>query len=98
MRNLRSAARKRRRFKVLLGTAISFTTDVSQGGFCTETMRILPPKSVVKGHIEGAGKKVPFSGRVVWTVPGDPTVNLRGRMGISFTEIEPELLELLKAQ
>ena len=96
MRNLRSAARKRRRFKVFLGAAVSFTTDVSPGGFCTETMRILPPKSLVKGVLEGSGKKVPFSGRVVWTVPGDPTVNLRGRMGISFTEIGPELLELLQ--
>src|SRR5207248_8370568 len=36
-----------RRFKVLLGTAISFTTDVSPGGFCTETMRVLAPKTVV---------------------------------------------------
>jgi hypothetical protein len=98
MRNLRSAARKRRRFKVLLGTAVSFTTDVSPGGFCTETMRILAPKSLVNGFIEGSGKKVPFTGRVVWTVPGDPTVNLRGRMGISFIESSPELLDLLKAQ
>ena len=98
MRNTRGAARKRRRFKVLLGTAVSFTTDVSSGGFCTETMRVLAPKTVVKGAIEGLGRKVPFSGRVVWTVPGDSSVNLRGRMGISFTEIGPELLELLKAQ
>jgi PilZ domain len=95
MRNLRGAARKRRRFKVLLGTAASFTTDVSPGGFCTETMRVLPPKTVVKGHIEALGKKVPFAGRVAWTVPGDSTLNLRGRMGISFTEIGPELLEIL---
>jgi len=98
MRNMRSAARKRRRFKVLLGTAVSFTTDVSPGGFCTETMRILAPRSLVKGHLEAAGKKVPFTGRVAWTVPGDPTVNLRGRMGISFIEIGPELLEVLQAQ
>ena len=98
MRNARSAARKRRRFKVLLGAAVSFTTDVSAGGFCTESMRVLPPKSIVQGFIEALGKKVPFSGRVVWTVPGDSTVNLRGRMGISFTQVGPELLELLSAQ
>jgi len=98
MRNLRSAARKRRRFKVLLGTAVSFTTDVSPGGFCTESMRVLAPKSLVKGYLEGLGKKVAFSGRVVWTVPGDSTVNLRGRMGISFTERSPELLELVKSE
>src|SRR3954471_23520499 len=78
MRNTRGAARKRRRFKVLLGTAVSFTTDVSAGGFCTETMRVLVPKSLVKGSIEGLGKKVPFAGKVAWTVPGDSSVNLRG--------------------
>src|SRR3954469_5343177 len=98
MRNTRGAARKRRRFKVLLGTAVSFTTDVSAGGFCTETMRVLVPKSLVKGSIEGLGKKVPFAGKVAWTVPGDSSVNLRGRMGISFIEVGPELLELLNAQ
>jgi hypothetical protein len=95
MRNSRGAARKRRRFKVLLGTAVSFTTDVSPGGFCTETMRVLAPKTPVKGYIEALGKKVPFVGRVAWTVPGDSALNLRGRMGISFTEIGPELLEIL---
>jgi len=95
MRNTRGAARKRRRFKVLLGTAVSFTTDVSAGGFCTEAMRVLAPKSAVQGSIEALGKKVPFAGRVVWTVPGDSSVNLRGRMGISFTQVGPELLDLL---
>jgi len=98
MRNTRGAARKRRRFKVLLGSAVSFTTDVSAGGFCTETMRVLVAKSVVQGSIEGLGKKVPFAGKVAWTVPGDSSLNLRGRMGISFTEVGPELLELLNAQ
>ncbi len=97
MRNTRGAVRKRRRFKVLLGTAVSFTTDVSSGGFCTETMRVLAPKSVVKGMIEGLGRKVPFAGRVAWTVPGDSSVNLRGRMGISFTQVGPELMDLLNA-
>jgi hypothetical protein len=83
---------------VLLGAAVSFTTDVSAGGFCTESMRVLPPKSIVQGSIEALGKKVPFSGRVVWTVPGDSSVNLRGRMGISFTQVGPELLEMINAQ
>src|SRR3954453_12534821 len=98
MRNIRSAPGKRRRFKVLLVTAVSCTTDVSPGGFCTETMRILAPRSLVKGHLEGSGKKVPFTGRVVSTGPGHPTVIRRGRMGISFTQIGPELLEVLQTQ
>src|SRR3977135_4308427 len=95
MRNARSADRKRRRFKVLLGTAVSFTTDVSPGGFCTESMRVLPPKSVVQGAIGAVGNMEPVAVRVVWTVPCDSSVSLRGRMGISFTQVGPELVELL---
>ena len=98
MRNTRGAARKRRRFKVLLGTAVSFTTDVSPGGFCTETMRVFPPGSVIQGAIEGGGKQVPFVGRVVWAVPGDCNVSLRGKMGIAFDNPCPLLLELLLAR
>src|SRR3954462_8331021 len=98
MRNMRSAARKRRRFKVLLGTAVSFTTDVSPGGFCTETMRILAPRSLVKGHLEGAGKKGPFTGRVARTLPRDTSVSLRGRRGFSFNENGPQGLKVRQTQ
>jgi hypothetical protein len=71
---------------------------VSRGGFCTEVMRVFPPKTRIQGTIEGSGKKVPFAGRVVWTSPGDSSLNVRGRMGISFTEIGPDLLELFESR
>jgi hypothetical protein len=97
MHNTRGAVRQRRRFRVLLGAAVSFTTDVSESGFCTETMRVLPLRSSVQGCIEGLGKKVAFAGRVVWNVPGDSSLNVRGRMGISFTQVGPELRDLLNS-
>jgi hypothetical protein len=97
MRQVRNANRARWRFKVTVGSAASFTTDVSRGGFCTEVMRVLPLATRVQGSIEGCGRKVPFTGRIAWSSPGDPSLNMRGRMGISFTEVGPDLLDLLQS-
>jgi hypothetical protein len=98
MHYVRSGVRKRWRFKVTLGAFASFTTDVSEGGFCTEAMRVLPLAAQVQGAIEGFGKVVPFAGRVAWSAPGDACLHVRGRMGISFTEIGPELSDLLESR
>jgi len=95
MRTARAAERSRRRFKVTLGCAVSFTVDVSAGGFCTETMRVLPAGTMLPGSIEGPGIIVGFTGRVAWAVPGDCCVNLRGRMGIAFARVDPEAFALL---
>jgi len=98
MGHVRKAARLRWRFKVVLSSGTSFTVDVSTGGFCTEVMRALPPATPVRGSLEGFGRKVPFAGRVAWSSPGDPSLNLRGRMGISFTEVGAEIVDLLTTQ
>jgi len=98
MAHVRNAARLRWRFKVVLGSCTSFTIDVSTAGFCTEVMRVLPPATKVRGSLEGLGKKVSFAGRVAWSSPGDPSLNLRGRMGISFTEVDAEIVDLLATQ
>jgi len=98
MRIERGSERQRRRFKVTIGGAVSFTTDVSAGGFCTETMRVLEPGSAIEGAIDVEGKHLPFVGRVAWAVPGDCNVNLRGRMGIAFTGGSRQLLEILLAR
>ena|SRR5438067_13877408 len=95
MRTERRAGRQRRRFKVTLGCAVSFTVDVSSGGFCTETMRVLPVGTMIQGSVDGPGKKVWFSGRIAWAEPGDCTLNLRGRMGIALADASAELFEPL---
>ena len=79
----------------MLGNAVSFTVDVSAGGFCTESMRVLMPGTPVQGTIESLGKKVVFRGRVAWNTPGDASLNLRGRMGIAFAKVGPEFIDLL---
>jgi len=98
MRKVRSDDRRRRRFRVAVGTAVSFTVDVSAGGFCTESMRILAAGTLVKGTIETLGKKASFTGRVVWNAPGDAALNVRGRMGIAFASVGPEIVDLLSNQ
>src|SRR5438105_2482054 len=95
MRKARSDDRQRRRFRVMLGNAVSFTLDVLAGGFCTESMRVLMPGTPVEGSIEGNGKRVSFAGRVAWNVPGDSTLNVRGKMGIAFATVSTEISELL---
>jgi hypothetical protein len=95
MRTARTAERSRRRFKVTLGGGVSFTVDVSPGGFCTETMRVLTPGTMIAGSLEGPGMTVGFTGRVAWAVPGDSSVNLRGRMGVTFARVDSEAFELL---
>ena len=94
---VRSDSRRRRRFKVTLGTHASFTVDVSSGGFSTESMRVLPVGTEVGGTIQIEGKEVPFSGRIAWSKAGAPQMGLRGMMGIRFTAAPKELLALIKS-
>jgi CheY-like chemotaxis protein len=96
LRNRRASPRQRRRFKVKIGPGASFTIDVSPKGFATEAMRVLSAGSAVRGSIEARGRTVSFEGRVVWSTPGDASLGVRGRMGISFTSASRELLELLQ--
>ncbi len=77
--------RARRRMKVVVADTTSFTVDVSQGGFSTETMRVLPVGTHVKGTLYVGDRQVPFAGRVAWSRAGSVQLNIRGRMGIAFT-------------
>ena len=98
MRNVRSSERHHRRLKVTLACGVSFTADVSRGGFCTETMRVLPAGSTVRGTIEWHGQSAGFAGRVAWDAPGDVALGIRGRMGVTFLNARPELVELVLGQ
>ena len=91
MQNTRILGRQRRRFKVQLGMASGFTADVSAGGFCAELMRVFPKGTAVKGTIVVDGREYDFSGRVAWAKQGDFRQNLRGRMGVAFTDAPDEL-------
>ncbi|HUL59561.1 MAG TPA: PilZ domain-containing protein [Anaeromyxobacteraceae bacterium] len=94
MQEMRVSGRKRRRYRVKLGPISAYTTDVSGGGFCTEVMRVLPPRTAVEGAIEVDGKPVPFEGVIAWVARGAWHLNVRGRMGVRFTRIAPDAARL----
>ncbi len=98
LKNNRQVQRHRRRFKIALDGAPAFTVDLSKGGFCVELMRVLRPGTPVKGVITLKGKEFPFDGRVAWSKAGDLRMNVRGRMGVEFTQVSNELTSLVEAE
>jgi Tfp pilus assembly protein PilZ len=92
-RKQRSNPRLRRRWRVDLkaGDAgvsyAAFTRDVSAGGFCAELMRVPSPGTQVRGSIVIGANAYAFSGKVAWAHPSEPRMNLRGSIGVAFTEI-----------
>lgn len=97
MANKRSSQRKRKRFKVGLEGSPTFTIDVSTGGFCIEMMRTPPLGSVVKGSMSVNGIEHQFVGTVAWVKQGDPRMNIRGRIGVRFTEVGEDLKKSIDA-
>ena len=91
----RHDVRRRNRFPVTVGRLTLFTANVSSSGFCTEILRVLQPGAGVAGMIRAYGSEYAYSGRVVWSKPGDPKINLHGRMGMQFVSVAPELAALL---
>jgi len=96
MAELRAGGRQRRRYRVKVGAITSYTTDVSGGGFCTEVMRVLAPRTVVEGLIEVGGKPFTYEGVIAWVVRGAWSLNVRGRMGVRFTRISPDVARMLE--
>lgn len=84
----RRGRRHRLRLRVSTGRGNSFTVNVSTGGFCTELMRVYPVGQGVEGVIDTPHGPMTFSGRVAWSKDGDPRLNLRGRMGVCFVQID----------
>jgi PilZ domain len=97
----RSNPRIRRRWRIDLKagdagvSSPAFTKDVSAGGFCAELMRVPSPGTQVRGSIVIGGNAYAFSGRVAWASAGEPRLNLRGSIGVTFTEIADGLKEKL---
>lgn len=87
----RKHPRVKRRMKVVIAGSASFTVDLSRSGFSTELMRVLPVGTMVRGTLYPEGRQIPFSGRIVWSQPGNLLMNIRGKMGVAFDEALAEL-------
>jgi hypothetical protein len=97
MNDKRASPRRRRRYKVTVGSHSWFTTDVGEGGFGAEISRAPEPGSKVAGLIHGKdGVQVPFAGQVAWALRGNMHMSLRSRAGIRFTRVGPTMATLLE--
>jgi PilZ domain len=100
-RKQRSNPRLRRRWRIDLKagdagvSSPAFTKDVSAGGFCAELMRVPSPGTQVRGSIVIGGTTYAFGGKVAWARASEPRMNLRGSIGVTFTEIADALKEKL---
>jgi hypothetical protein len=97
MASTRKTIRHRRRFRATVGTTPVFTLDVGPGGFSAELMRVVPSGTPIKGSIRLNGIDVGYEGQIVWVRPGDPHINLRGKIGVRFTSLPAEVKRLLEA-
>jgi len=87
----RRSPRRRCRLKIVTSHGLSFSLDVGEGGYCAESLRVLAPGTVVRGSVHVGGREMAFDGRVAWAKAGYPHANLKGRMGVVFTRMSPEL-------
>ncbi|MBI5070978.1 MAG: PilZ domain-containing protein [Deltaproteobacteria bacterium] len=94
MTKTRTSTRYRRRFRVTIGASPVFTLDLGAGGFSAELMRVPAAGSSVSGAIQLNGSEVPYAGEVAWAKPGDSRLGLRGRIGVRFTHLAPEVRRL----
>jgi hypothetical protein len=85
----RRSPRRRLRLRVATSQGTSLTINVSAGGFCTGLMRVLPVGTHVEGLIFLGGRDASFAGQVTWARGGDSSLNLMGKMGVRFVEIDP---------
>jgi len=88
-------ARRRVRLRVVTARGASLTVNVSSTGFCTGLLRVLPVGTSVEGLIHIEGIDASFVGRVVWAAPGDPRLNVMGRMGVRFDQIDRDFAQRL---
>jgi len=93
----RRPARLRRRVRVTIGGAPAFTQNLGEGGFAAEIMRTYAPGTEIQGTLQLGGIDVAYAGRVAWVKPGDPRVQLRGRVGVRFTALSQEALRQIRA-
>jgi len=82
---------------VTTGRGSSFTVNVSGGGYCTELMRVHAVGDPLEGVIHTARGQTPFRGQVAWATAGDSRLNIRGRMGVRFLQIDRPFAALLEA-
>lgn len=97
MVSARRNIRHRRRFRVTVGTTPVFTADIGAGGFSAELMRVQSPGTKVAGSIRLNGVDIGYTGEIVWAKAGAPHIAMRGRIGVRFVQLPPDVKRMLEA-
>lgn len=97
MAHTRTHARHRRRIRMSIGRTAIYTADIGSGGFSAEMMRALPAGSAVEGTIRVDHVEGDYTGEVVWSLPGDLRLNVRGRIGVRFISLPPDVRRLIES-
>ena len=95
VRLTRRSRRHRLRARVTTSLGTWFTINLGRGGFCAELVRALPVGESVEGLLHLKGCDISFAGRVAWAANGESRLNLRGRMGVCFLSVDPDLVRNL---
>ncbi len=77
------------------GGGAALSTDVSKDGFCLESPMWWAAGTEVAGSVMHGPLALSFTGRVVWSQPGDPMGSTWHRMGVKFERLSPGLRALL---
>lgn len=93
----RSGVRLRRRVRVSIADAVSFTNSISSGGFSVQMMRALTRGSPVWGTLHLGETGINYVGEVAWVRLGDPRINLRASVGVRFTGLSGEARRHIEA-
>ncbi len=75
---------------------ISFVTDLSEGGVCLKTNTVFQPGTKVYLSITVDGLSYEAEGVVAWAEKAPPALQhqVKGGMGIKFTDVDHALLEV----
>ena len=73
------------------------TINVSAGGNCAGPMRVLPVGTHLEDLIFLGRRDASLSGQATWARPDDSSLNLMGKIGVRFVEIDPAFARSLDA-
>jgi Tfp pilus assembly protein PilZ len=79
---------------------ISFITDLSEGGVCLKTNTVFSPGTKVYLDIAIESINYEAEGVVAWAEKAPPEImhQIKGSMGIKFTKVDKELMEVYMNQ
>lgn len=83
------------RLPVSIGRRAALSADISDTGFCLESSTLHAAGDEVSGFVMHGHLELKWTGRVAWSVPGNPMTSTWHKLGVQFTKVSPGLRALL---